>query len=86
MLGATADVDSLAGWGTRIRARFPYRLDEEQTAPRLRVLIAAARPLLRAGIARLLSATDPGLEVVGEVGHGRSGPGRLRRLCAPTWY
>jgi DNA-binding NarL/FixJ family response regulator/signal transduction histidine kinase len=66
VLGATVDVDSLAGWGTRIRARFPYRLDEERAAPRLRVLIAAARPLLRAGIARLLSATDPGLEVVGE--------------------
>jgi signal transduction histidine kinase/DNA-binding NarL/FixJ family response regulator len=66
VLGATVDVDSLAGWGTRIRARFPYRHDEEQVAPRLRVLIAAARPLLRAGIARLLSATDPGLEVVGE--------------------
>jgi DNA-binding NarL/FixJ family response regulator/signal transduction histidine kinase len=67
VLGATVDVDSLAGWGTRIRARFPYRHDEEQAAPRLRVLIAAARPLLRAGIARLLSTTDPGLEVVGEV-------------------
>jgi hypothetical protein len=66
VLGATVDVDSLAGWATRIRARFPYRLDEEQAAPRLRVLIAAARPLLRAGIARLLSATDPGLEVVDE--------------------
>jgi len=66
VLGATVDVDSLAGWGTRIRARFPYRLDQEEAAPRLRVLIAAARPLLRAGIARLLSATDPGLEVVGE--------------------
>ena len=67
VLGATVDVDSLAGWGTRIRARFPYRLDEEQVAPRLRVLVAAARPLLRAGLARLLSATEPGLEVVGEV-------------------
>jgi DNA-binding NarL/FixJ family response regulator/signal transduction histidine kinase len=66
VLGATVDVDSLAGWGTRIRARFPYRPDEEQAIPPLRVLIAAARPLLRAGIARLLSATDPGLEVVGE--------------------
>ena len=66
VLGATVDVDSLAGWGTRIRARFPYRLDEEQVAPRLRVLVAAARPLLRAGLARLLSATEPGLEVVGE--------------------
>jgi DNA-binding NarL/FixJ family response regulator/signal transduction histidine kinase len=67
VLGATVDVDSLAGWGTRIRARFPYRLGGEQAAPRLRVLIAAARPLLRAGIARLLTAADPGLEVVGEV-------------------
>src|SRR5208282_5500978 len=66
VLGATVDVDSLAGWGTRIRARFPYRLDEEQAIPPLRVLIAAARPLLRAGLARLLSTTDPGLEVVGE--------------------
>jgi DNA-binding NarL/FixJ family response regulator/signal transduction histidine kinase len=66
VLGATVDVDSLAGWGTRIRARFPYQAGEEQAAPRLRVLIAAARPLLRAGIARLLSGTDPGLEVVGE--------------------
>ncbi len=66
VLGATVDVDSLAGWGTRIRARFPYRLDEEQVAPRLRVLVAAARPLLRAGLARLLSTSDPSLEVVGE--------------------
>jgi signal transduction histidine kinase/DNA-binding NarL/FixJ family response regulator len=66
VLGATVDVDSLAGWGTRIRARFPYRLDEEQAAPRLRVLIAAARPLLRAGMARLLSGAEPGIEVVGE--------------------
>jgi len=66
VLGATVDVDSLAGWGTRIRARFPYRLGEEQAAPRLRVLVAAARPLLRAGVARLLSGADPGLEVIGE--------------------
>ena len=66
VLGAAVDVDSLAGWGTRIRARFPYRPGEEQAAPRLRVLIAAARPLLRAGVARLLSGADPSLEVIGE--------------------
>ncbi len=65
VLGAAVDVDSLAGWGTRIRARFPYRRDEEQAAPRLRVLIAASRPLLRAGMARLLSGAEPGIEVVG---------------------
>jgi DNA-binding NarL/FixJ family response regulator/signal transduction histidine kinase len=66
VLGATVDVDSLAGWGTRIRVRFPYRIEEEHAAPRLRVLIAAARPLLRAGVTRLLSGTDPGIEVIGE--------------------
>ncbi len=66
VLGATVDVDSLAGWGTRIRARFPYRLGAEEAAPKLRVLIAAARPLLRAGVARLLSGSDPGVEVIGE--------------------
>jgi signal transduction histidine kinase/DNA-binding NarL/FixJ family response regulator len=67
VLGATVDVDSLAGWGTRIRARFPYLPRDEQAGPRLRVLVAAARPLLRAGIVRLLSGHEPGIEVVGEV-------------------
>jgi len=66
-LGATVDVDSLAGWGTRIRARFPYRRDEEQAGPRLRVLVGAGQPVLRAGLARLLSWSEPGIEVIGEV-------------------
>ena len=65
-MGATIEVDSLSGWGTRIRARFPYA-EPAASAPRLRVLIAAGRPLLRAGIARLLSGTEPGIEVAGEV-------------------
>ncbi len=67
VLGAAVDVDSAAGWGTRIRARFPYRRHDQHADPRLRVLIAAARPLVRAGIVRLLSASEPGVEVVGEV-------------------
>ena len=66
-LGATIDVDSLAGWGTRIRARFPYLRDAEQAGPGLRVLVAAGRPVLRAGLGRLLSWTEPGMEVIGEV-------------------
>ncbi len=66
VLGATVDVDSLVGWGTRIRARFPYRRYDEQAEPRLRILVAAARPLLRAGIVRLLSGNEPGIEVIGE--------------------
>jgi signal transduction histidine kinase/DNA-binding NarL/FixJ family response regulator len=68
VIGATVEVDSLAGWGTRIRARFPYQQPDEQAGPRLRVLVAAARPLLRAGIVRLLSWAEPGIEVVGEAG------------------
>ncbi len=67
VLGATVDVDSLVGWGTRIRARFPYRRHDEQADPRLRILVAAARPLVRAGIVRLLSGNEPGIEVIGEV-------------------
>jgi signal transduction histidine kinase/DNA-binding NarL/FixJ family response regulator len=66
-IGATVEVDSLAGWGTRIRARFPYLLGHQQAGPRLRVLVAASRPVLRAGLARLLSWTEPGIETVGEV-------------------
>ena len=34
--------------------------------PSLRVLVAAGRPLLRAGLVRLLSLTGPGITVVGE--------------------
>jgi signal transduction histidine kinase/DNA-binding NarL/FixJ family response regulator len=66
-LGATIEVDSVPGWGTRIRARFPYQR-APQPGPRLRVLVAAARPVLGAGLARLLTWTEPGIEVVGEVG------------------
>ena len=67
-LGATFDVDSLPGWGTRIRARFPYLTGRQQDAARLRLLVAAASPVTRAGLARLLAWTEPGIEVVAEVG------------------
>ena len=67
-VGATVEVDSLPGWGTRIRARFPYLPDTEPQAPGLRVLVAARQPALRAGLARLLAWTEPGIEVIGEVG------------------
>jgi signal transduction histidine kinase/DNA-binding NarL/FixJ family response regulator len=66
--GANVDIDSLPGWGTRIRARFPYLPSEpERGGHGLRVLIAARRPVLRAGLSRLLTWTEPGAEVVGEV-------------------
>jgi signal transduction histidine kinase/DNA-binding NarL/FixJ family response regulator len=65
-LGATVDIDSLPGWGTRIRARFPYARDTEPARARPRVLVAARQPALRAGLARLLAWTEPFLEVIGE--------------------
>jgi signal transduction histidine kinase/DNA-binding NarL/FixJ family response regulator len=67
-LGASIEVDSVPGWGTRIRARFPYLREPEQAGLGLRVLVAAGRPVLRAGLARLLTWTEPGIGVVGEVG------------------
>ena len=69
-LGATVDLDSLPGWGTRIRARFPYTRDARDAGTaqfRPRVLVAAQQPALRAGLARLLAWTEPGLEIIGEV-------------------
>jgi DNA-binding NarL/FixJ family response regulator len=74
-LGGTIDLDSLPGWGTRIRACFPCTPGSAlgsgpDTAgtplPRLRVLVMAGSPVTRAGLARLLSWTEPGIEVVGE--------------------
>jgi signal transduction histidine kinase/DNA-binding NarL/FixJ family response regulator len=73
-IGATVDIDSLPGWGTRIRARFPHLpAGRERGAPSLRVLVAARRPVLRAGLARLLTWTEPGTEIVGEVATGDEG-------------
>jgi signal transduction histidine kinase/DNA-binding NarL/FixJ family response regulator len=65
-LGATVDLDSLPGWGTRIRARFPYTRDAGAAPSRPRVLVVARQPALRAGLARLLTWTEPGLEIAGE--------------------
>ncbi len=82
-VGATVEVDSLPGWGTRIRARFPY-LPRYRAAglPRLRVLVAARAPALRAGLARLLAWTEPGIEVIGEVGTAARGVAGLRGVAA----
>lgn len=64
LIGGTLDVDSVAGWGTRVRVRAP--LDAE-VAARTRVLVAAPHPITRAGVVRLLAAGEPGLQVAGEV-------------------
>jgi signal transduction histidine kinase/DNA-binding NarL/FixJ family response regulator len=79
-LGGTVELDSLPGWGTRIRARFPFAQDRAAPGPRLRVLVAAGQPLLRAGVSRLLSFAEPGIEVVGEVGTAEQALAACRAL------
>jgi DNA-binding NarL/FixJ family response regulator len=65
-LGATVEIDSLPGWGSRIRARFPYGRDPRARAgARVDVVIASGRPVLRAGLARLARG-DADIDVVGE--------------------
>lgn len=80
-VGASVNIDSLAGWGTRVRARFPYLRDErEPSGQRLRVLVAARQPVLRAGLARLLTWTEPGVEVAGEVASAEEAVEACREL------
>jgi signal transduction histidine kinase/DNA-binding NarL/FixJ family response regulator len=80
VLGATVDLDSLPGWGTRIRARFPYTRDAGPAPSRPRVLVAARQPALRAGLARLLAWTEPGLEIAGEAATAGEAAEACRRL------
>ncbi len=66
LIGGTLEVDSLAGWGTRVRVSAP--LDGAAVAAsRVRVLVAAPHPITRAGVVRLLAAGEPALQVAGEV-------------------
>jgi DNA-binding NarL/FixJ family response regulator/signal transduction histidine kinase len=79
-VGATVEVDSLAGWGTRIRARFPHQPRGQRREAGPRVLIAAGRPLVRAGLVRLLSLAEPGIEVVGEAADAAEALAACREL------
>jgi signal transduction histidine kinase/DNA-binding NarL/FixJ family response regulator len=77
-LGGSVEVDSVPGWGTRIRARFPCAPAAPGAVPSLRVLLAAPRPVQRAGLARMLTWAEPGIEVVAEA----AGIARARAACA----
>ena len=66
LIGGTLEVESVAGWGTRVRVSAP--LDGAPVATsRVRVLVAAPHPVTRAGVVRLLAAGEPALQVAGEV-------------------
>ena len=67
-VGGRVRIDSTPGWGTRVRADLPYRGASAPAGPRLRVLIVHAQPAMRAGLVRLLAASEPSVQVVAEVG------------------
>jgi signal transduction histidine kinase len=66
-VGGRVELDSLPGWGTSLRVRFPYARPPSPTDSRaLRVVIVDPQPLVRAGVTRLLALASLSIEVVGE--------------------
>jgi signal transduction histidine kinase/DNA-binding NarL/FixJ family response regulator len=65
-VGGTIALDSMPGWGTSVRAWFPYQRAPVSDRSRVDVLVVAGQPVLRAGLARLLAWAEPAFTVVGE--------------------
>ena len=66
-VGGRVELESVPGWGTSLRVRFPYARPEPVTAGRpLRVLVVDPQPLMRAGVSRLLTQAGLNIDVVGE--------------------
>jgi DNA-binding NarL/FixJ family response regulator/signal transduction histidine kinase len=82
--GARLTIESTPGWGTRIRARVPYAAPRDGEAPGRavpwRVLVAAHRPVVRAGLTALLARAEPEVAVVGEVDDAREVAANVRVL------
>lgn len=65
-VGGSAKIESVPGWGTNVRAQFPYqRLT--QSMGEIEVVVLAAHAIARAGLARLLAWSDPAISVTREV-------------------
>ncbi|WP_127356830.1 hybrid sensor histidine kinase/response regulator transcription factor [Actinacidiphila soli] len=83
-LGADLRIESTPGWGTRIRVRIPYAPEGEnhevgEGAP-WRVLVVDPRPVVRAGLVRLLDRAEPEIQVVGEIADAREAVDAVRVL------
>lgn len=81
-VGGHVQIDSTPGWGTRVRADLPYRgaADDLSDAERLRVVVVHDQPAMRAGIVRLLHHSEPGVQVVAEIGEAEAAPDAVRLL------
>ncbi|WP_328326222.1 GAF domain-containing protein [Kribbella sp. NBC_00382] len=83
--GGSLSLDSMPGWGTSIRAVFPYQRAVVASDVRVDVLVVAAQPMLRAGLSRLLAWSEPPFSVVGEAAstaEALEAAGRLRPAVA----
>jgi signal transduction histidine kinase/DNA-binding NarL/FixJ family response regulator len=70
-LGGSVHIEAWPAWGTRVRVELPTSPGPTITAaaaPSVRVLVADPRPLVRAGIVRLLGLAEPDIVVVAEAG------------------
>ncbi|HEX3823590.1 MAG TPA: hybrid sensor histidine kinase/response regulator transcription factor [Mycobacteriales bacterium] len=65
-VGGRVELDSMPAWGTSLRVRFPYARSAAAESRGLRVLVVDPQPVLRAGVARLLTQASVNLEVAGE--------------------
>lgn len=75
-VGGLVELDSLPGWGTSLRVRFPYSRPGPVSAGRpLRILVVDPQPLVRAGVRRLLTQAGLDIDVVGEAAGGTQAAG-----------
>ena len=74
-LGADLQIESTPAWGTRVRAHIPYDGVGPGVSGRVqapwRVLVAHPKPIMRAGLVRLLAGIEPDIQVVGEISDAR---------------
>jgi signal transduction histidine kinase/DNA-binding NarL/FixJ family response regulator len=66
ILGGTLEVESMPGWGTRVRATIPLERSSDPALGPLGVLVVDDHPMTRAGIVRLLNGSNDGIRVIGE--------------------
>lgn len=70
--GGTIAVDSSVGWGTSVRAVFPYRRDEPDRIDHPNVLVVAPTEIVRAGLSRMLVWSEQTIEVAAEASTAES--------------